>query len=118
MATTPKKQRGHTPGKSAAPTTRGNDTALRLEYDGQSVEFTGDGWINGTQVAERFGKRLRNWLRLAETQAYMRALAAAVNSSDVSFNSPPARPQWSHTAAPKARRSIGPPRGFNYREIW
>ncbi|CAR53272.1 KilA-N domain-containing protein [Burkholderia cenocepacia] len=88
MATTLQKKKGRTPAKSAAPTTRADDNRavrfLSVEFDGEPVQFTADDWINGTQVAERFGKRLRNWLRLAETKAYMRALAAAINSSDVS----------------------------------
>lgn len=61
----------------------GNDTELRLEYEGGSVEFTSDGWINGTAITAQRGKRLDNWLRLAETKRYMRALAEALNTSDV-----------------------------------
>ncbi|MGF6634269.1 hypothetical protein OKW38_002954 [Paraburkholderia sp. MM5496-R1] len=81
MATT-KNEKGRTPAKSAALTTRANDTALRIEYDGELVEFTKDGWINATQVAARFGKRLDSWLRSPETQEYIAALAAAINSHD------------------------------------
>jgi hypothetical protein len=57
--------------------------ALTPSYEGQPVHFTGDGWINATQVAARFGKHLDDWLRLAETKSYMRALAKALNAADV-----------------------------------
>jgi hypothetical protein len=53
------------------------------EYNGVAVTFTGDGWINGTQVVRRFNKRLDDWLRLAETTTYMCALAKALNTADV-----------------------------------
>ncbi|WP_250489900.1 KilA-N domain-containing protein [Caballeronia sp. INML2] len=56
---------------------------LSVEYDGQPVLFARDGWINGTHVTARFGKHLDDWFRLAETKAYLRALAKALNTADV-----------------------------------
>ncbi|HDR9132423.1 KilA-N domain-containing protein [Burkholderia vietnamiensis] len=84
MATTLQKQKSHTPAKSAAPTTRADDNRaarfLSVEFDGEPVQFTADGWINATQVAKRFGKHLDDWLRSPDTNSYMDALARAVNS--------------------------------------
>lgn len=53
------------------------------DYHGLSVSFTDDGWFNATAVAERFSKRVDNWLRLDEAQQYMRALAEESNTSEV-----------------------------------
>lgn len=44
------------------------------EYDGTTVSFSEDGWFNATVVAERFGKRPVDWLRLPETERYIDAL--------------------------------------------
>lgn len=46
-----------------------------LDYEGQAVRFNGDGWINATEAAARFGKLPHEWLRLPETIAYLDALA-------------------------------------------
>lgn len=54
---------------------------ITLEYDGMPVDFTGEAWFNATEVAERFGKRVDNWLRLAETKEYMTELAGVLNPS-------------------------------------
>jgi len=53
---------------------------VNVDFKGQPVQFAADGWINGTQVAARFGKRLDNWLRSPETKEYMTALADALKS--------------------------------------
>ena len=45
-----------------------------FDYQGQAVRFNADGWINATEIAERFGKRLDHWLDNAETLDYVRAL--------------------------------------------
>lgn len=47
-----------------------------LDYEGQAVRFNGDGWINATEAAARFGKEPRDWLRLHETESYMCAWAS------------------------------------------
>ncbi|WP_213879212.1 KilA-N domain-containing protein [Pseudomonas sp. dw_358] len=46
-----------------------------LDYEGQAVRFSGDGWINATEAAARFGKVPHDWLRLPETIAYLEAMA-------------------------------------------
>lgn len=48
---------------------------IPFDYQGQFVRFTGEGWINATDVAKRFGKRPNDWLALPSTQEYMDALA-------------------------------------------
>lgn len=45
------------------------------DYDHTPMSFREDGWFNATVAAERFGKEPRDWLRLHETEEYMRALA-------------------------------------------
>lgn len=45
-----------------------------LSYKGESVRFNTDGWINATDIAARFGKRLDHWFSNAETLEYVRAL--------------------------------------------
>lgn len=51
---------------------------IPLEYRGEPVRFNGDGWINATEAAARFGKRPVDWLRLDETDAYIAAMADAL----------------------------------------
>ncbi len=60
---------------AVAAVTKDASRALVLEYEGQPVQFTAGGWIDGTNVARRFGKRLDNWLRSPSTKEYMGALA-------------------------------------------
>lgn len=55
---------------------------IPIEYEGRPVDFSAEGWINATKVAKRFGRLPNEWLRLNETQSYMRALAAAVNAGE------------------------------------
>lgn len=45
-----------------------------LNYKGEPIRFNTDGWINATDIAKRFGKRLDHWLSNAETLEYVRAL--------------------------------------------
>ncbi|APO81656.1 KilA-N domain-containing protein [Pseudomonas putida] len=47
---------------------------IPFHYQGQAVRFKGDGWINATDVAKRFGKRPAHWLELPSTKSYMNAL--------------------------------------------
>jgi len=42
--------------------------------DDLSVSFTEDGWINATELAARFGKRIDHYLANAETKEYISAL--------------------------------------------
>ena len=46
-----------------------------LDYEGQAVRFNGDGWINATEAAARFGKEPHEWLRLPDTTTYLAALS-------------------------------------------
>lgn len=64
------------------PRSGSDGAALSLVYDGEPVEFTGDGWLNGTLIAARFGKRIDHWLNSEETKEYMVALAEAIKSPD------------------------------------
>lgn len=54
-----------------------------FEYQGQPVQFTTAGWINATEIAKRFGKRPVDWLKQAETRAYVEVLADALGKSKV-----------------------------------
>ncbi|WP_070086170.1 MULTISPECIES: KilA-N domain-containing protein [unclassified Pseudomonas] len=47
---------------------------IPFHYQGQAVRFKGEGWINATDVAKRFGKRPAHWLELPSTKSYMNAL--------------------------------------------
>lgn len=57
---------------------------ISATFDGLETRFTEDGWFDATAAAKHFGKRIDNWLRLAETGDYMRALAKALTTSNVS----------------------------------
>ncbi|WMR35365.1 KilA-N domain-containing protein [Metapseudomonas otitidis] len=48
---------------------------IPFHYQGQAIRFNCDGWINATAAATLFGQEPRDWLRLHETECYMRALA-------------------------------------------
>jgi hypothetical protein len=55
---------------------------VKAEYDGFIVTFDERGWINATAIAEKYGKRPVDWIRLDETQAYLKALAKALGISE------------------------------------
>ena len=55
---------------------------VKAEYDGFIVTFDELGWINATAIAEKFGKRPVDWIRLDETQTYLGALAKALGISE------------------------------------
>lgn len=55
---------------------------IPFRYQGQPVRFNTDGWLHATELAERFGKHLRNWLDSAETLEYVRALDELQSNSD------------------------------------
>ncbi|WP_437883537.1 KilA-N domain-containing protein [Pseudomonas sp. LRF_L74] len=46
------------------------------------MRFNADGWINAGDASAQFGKRVDHWLANAETQQYIEALAAALNTRD------------------------------------
>lgn len=56
---------------------RGN--IIRLDYQGLDVGFTPDGWFDATAAAERFGKRVADWLENQETKDYIQNLALYLN---------------------------------------
>lgn len=49
-------------------------TIVKTEYQGISVSFTDEGWFNATAAAKKFGKAPNEWLRLPDTEAYLKAL--------------------------------------------
>lgn len=57
--------------------TAGETAIQRFEYQGNSITFdTGDGiMVNATEMARSFGKRVNDWLRLAATREFLKALA-------------------------------------------
>lgn len=50
-----------------------------FDFQGQTVAFNADGWINATEAAARFGKRPVDWLKLEDTRQYLVTLASALN---------------------------------------
>jgi len=52
-----------------------NIAIIPFHYDGQTVRFNSDGWINATEVANRYGKKPVKWLELTSTKSYMAALS-------------------------------------------
>ncbi len=55
---------------------------VKAEYHDIAVTFTEEAWFNATEVAYRFGKRPIDWIRLDETQAYLKALSEALGISE------------------------------------
>lgn len=53
---------------------------IPFDYHGQFVRFTGEGWINATDIAKKFGKRPSHWLELPATKEYLGALARHLNA--------------------------------------
>ena len=47
---------------------------VTMEYQDMTVAFTEAAWFNATEVANRYGKRPVDWLRLPETRRYIKAL--------------------------------------------
>lgn len=60
-----------------------NASVIPLQYNGYTVNFNTDAWINATDIAKRFGKRPAKWLELSSTKRYMAALARALGKTDV-----------------------------------
>ena len=48
---------------------------VKVEFEGELMQFNGDGWFNATAAADRFGKRPVDWLRLDETNDYVEAVS-------------------------------------------
>lgn len=47
---------------------------LKLDYQGLPIHANREAWFNATQIAAMFGRRPIDWLRLPETERYIRAL--------------------------------------------
>jgi hypothetical protein len=56
---------------------------IETQYNGINFHFTEDAWFNATEAADKFGKRVDNWLRTDETKEYLRALSEVLNTSNV-----------------------------------
>lgn len=54
-----------------------------FDYQGQSVTFNADGWINATVAAAQFGKEPAQWLRLDSTKEYIERLSERMEKSNV-----------------------------------
>ncbi|AJG17305.1 DNA-binding protein [Pseudomonas plecoglossicida] len=63
------------------------NNVISLSFQGNPVRFNGEGWINATEVAKRFGKKPIKWLELPSTKSYMaamlRRLSNEVRESDL-----------------------------------
>ena len=78
---------------------------VRAEYQGFEVKFDERGWLNATQIAEKYGKRPVDWLRLPETEKYIEAaMEIESNCEKISLlKTRPGRPDrgggtWLHPA--------------------
>ena len=49
-------------------------TLKTVNFDGISVSFTENGYLNATMIAKHYGKRVQNYLKSERTQDYLRAL--------------------------------------------
>ena len=47
---------------------------IQADFDGQVMQFNDDGWFNATAAAEKFGKRVGDWIDLPSTKEYMEKL--------------------------------------------
>lgn len=53
---------------------------IPANFQGYEISFNNDGWINATQVANHFGKRLDKWLATNETDEYVSSLMKYSNT--------------------------------------
>lgn len=51
---------------------------IPFEYQGHTIRFSEDGWINATDIAKRFGKEPHDWLVQRDSVKYLAALAKAL----------------------------------------
>jgi len=51
---------------------------IPMDFEGQVIRFTSDGWINATEAAQKHGRRVKDWLRLDSTRQYMAELAGEI----------------------------------------
>lgn len=52
---------------------------VKATYHDLSVSFTEEAWFNATAIAEKYGKRVADWLETKDTQDYIAALAEILN---------------------------------------
>lgn len=56
---------------------------VKYDYEGEAVQFNCDGWLHATKIAERFGKKPAQWLRLDTTKEYIQRLSERMAKSNV-----------------------------------
>ena len=56
-----------------------NTSIQTLSFQNFPVSFRADGYLNATEIAEHFGKRINNYLRNERTQEYISALIEFLN---------------------------------------
>lgn len=54
---------------------------IKQDFNGHSISFSTDGWVNATAVAASEGRRLDVWLKTVETKDYIAALARHLNTT-------------------------------------
>lgn len=57
------------------------------DYEGTTISFGEEGWFNATEAAAHFGKEPNEWLRLEETQAYIRDLCQIYQEKSITSKS-------------------------------
>jgi hypothetical protein len=81
---------------------------LKLDYQGLPIHANREAWFNATQIAAMFGRRPIDWLRLPETERYIRALckreAEKQGKSEVRNPNTP-NPHTSPPQSPKCTRN-------------
>lgn len=58
------------------------NAVIPLAYHDYQVRFSLDGWINATDIAKKYERRLDHWLATQETEAYLAALGRHLNTRD------------------------------------
>lgn len=53
---------------------------IPFNYEGHSICFNDDGWLNATDVTMKFGKEPNDWLRQIDTLEYLAALSSKLFS--------------------------------------
>lgn len=56
------------------------NAVIPLTYHDHQVRFNFDGWINATDIAKSYGRRLDHWLSTQETEEYIAALGRHLNT--------------------------------------
>lgn len=61
---------------------------LNVSFQNFPVSFRADGYLNATQIAQSFGKRVQHYLKTERTQEYIAALAEAVFTASGNSETP------------------------------